>query len=202
MSSSGLKISKSFSGEDEMTEDTSKLKNRFVQIYIMYIAAILLSMVPSFAVAIAGLAVGLAGIVFAYKSRTVSEGTIYASHAKWLIRTFWIGGAVLLPIATVIFFVAILLPILHLIYGIGLGGFGNTDAISQLLEQLASVDPANAEAVVNDAAMQYMSDNKGLFLLVGLPTLGLSTVWWLYRAFKGLNLVKKALPVDKPEAFY
>ena len=51
----------------------------------------------------------LAGLILAYIKRPEAEGTIYASHFEWNIRTFWIG----------LIGVVISLPLL-LLFGLGM----------------------------------------------------------------------------------
>lgn len=170
-----------------MTDVSAKLRSRCIQVYILYIAAVILSLVPNFNVALLALIIGIIGIVMAYKSRKITEGTVFSSHIRWLIRTFWIGGAVLLPVTTVIFSFIV-------------WKWGDMSAIVRLSEEIMS-SGAFTQDQIDETAMQYMRDNVRLFMLAGLPTLGIATLWWLFRSFKGLNLVHEDKPIINPEAF-
>lgn len=64
--------------ENQMT--TQKDKQMLYVAYICYILSIIFAGVPS-----------LIGLIIAYVKRKDVQGTIYADHCTFLIRTFWIS---------------------------------------------------------------------------------------------------------------
>ena len=110
-------------------------------------------------------------LILLYAQRAEVRDTPLESHFQWLIRTFWIGGGVYLPVVTVIAFCII---------------YPNLD-ISLLYDAIASGQVTSIEEM-GDAVM---SQNKwlftGVFAALGLPFIA----WWLYRCWKGYRLLEQ-----------
>lgn len=84
------------------TVKTSKAPDPFILctlFYGLYAAGMIMQFAPqTFIIGSIGM---LVAIILVYTQRDRHSGTIYESHIRWLIRTFWIGGGVYLPILTI-----------------------------------------------------------------------------------------------------
>src|SRR5690606_31925743 len=79
--------------------DARDMTNLCTAVYICYIIGMLMQF--HLYSSILGSAIILCVLVFAYVKRKETKGTLFESHFQWMIRSFWIGGAVYLPVATV-----------------------------------------------------------------------------------------------------
>lgn len=113
------------------------------------------------------------GIVLAcYFSAKFGNKTPFSPHYRWLIRTFWIGLWLFLPLATVL--------------GMGIilkyGDKSAFDAVEQA---------SDAALIPNDMGLKQFMDDNGIFGLVTMfIAWGSFGAWWftrLWRGFKGLQ---------------
>jgi uncharacterized membrane protein len=141
-------------------------------LYCVY-AAVAFLQAPVMAMAV-GTAALLVAVAVAYVKRRTAEGTIFESHLRWLIRTFWIGGAVYLPVVTVLGSVAFVTS-MDMRAIVAAMENGNED-IAQLSRLLVE---SNASLV-----------NK-LRVAFGMPFV----LWWLWRCWKGFKFLKEGKPV-------
>lgn len=163
--------------KDRKSRDFSRM------VYALY-AASLLSFATDTMISLIGLAAGITGICAAYARRPALRHTHYESHMTHLIRTFWIGGGVWFPIATVI--------AAFVIYT-----YGNASSLDAVLSGQA-VDITSITAMTN----QYLADNHVLLSTTLLSTFGPVALWWLWRCFKGYRLLGSGKPVTNPLGWF
>lgn len=98
--------------------------------------------------------------------------TAFSAHYKWLIRTFWIGMGLFLPLVTILALGIIL-------------KYGDKTAFA-MIEQAS-----DAATIPNDLGLkQFMQDNGMMALtIVGISWGGFGAWWFtrLWRGFKGLQ---------------
>ena len=125
--------------------------------------------------------IGFAAVVIAYFMTTARKGaakdTAFASHLRWMLRTFWIGTAVIFPVAIII------ASILVLIF---------TDFVPVMDAMNETVPEATMDTLHN-----YMQGNMTKISLITIPIMLLSALWWLRRCWAGYVLAKDGKPVEK-----
>lgn len=123
-----------------------------------------------------GIVGALCLLVFAYIKRAELKGTMFESHFQWMIRSFWIGGSVYLPIVTVV----------------GTGVF-------LYMADLKKVIDASMEGEKNQQYLMSLlyESNAGLLFNMMLVTVGLFFVWWTWRMLRGLFFIRRQQPVTK-----
>ncbi|MCE9506809.1 MAG: hypothetical protein K8R48_00630 [Alphaproteobacteria bacterium] len=124
--------------------------------------------------------IGLAALVIAYFMATArkkaAEDTPFASHLRWMLRTFWIGTGVIFPIAIIIATAIVL-------------------AFTDLIPVMVAASFDNPEAQMN-AMQDYMQANMTKISLLTEPFMLLSAFWWLRRCWVGGMLAKNGKPVE------
>lgn len=168
-----------------MTDAARNKKNLdFCRVLYALYAASLLSFATDTTVSLLGLAAGIAGICMAYARRSGLRHTPCESHITYLIRTFWIGSGVWLPIATVI--------AAYVIWT-----YSDTGALDAVLSGQA-VDVLSLTALTE----QYLAANRALLTTTLLSTFGPVAAWWLWRCFKGYRLLAAGKPVTSPQGWF
>lgn len=123
---------------------------------------------------------GLLLLTFAYfhgntRKKTAAD-TPYASHLRWLGRTFWIGSGVIAPVAVLI----------------STGLILSLTDISHLAAGAAGDDPELLMAYVQGYIEREGSKVELLVAVTAVPT----ALWWLRRCWHGHTLAKEGKPVD------
>lgn len=152
-------------------------KNTCLALYLIFIAAIFLQF--SIMASIVSSILVIVALVIAYRQRKKSNDTIFESHFHWIIRTFWIGGTVYLPVLTIaigIMLYSIAVPIIQTAYDSGV------------------TDPAAIEDLVMQQAGPKLMAYSGIILLP-------FAIWWLYRCGKGVKLVLEAKPIENVDSW-
>lgn len=125
--------------------------------------------------------IGLVALLAAYGVGTAKKkaavNTPYESHLQWLSRTFWIGSAVIVPIAVLIASGLIL---------------ALTDLVT-ILNTAQAGDPGALMGAIN----AYMAQNFTKIALITLATTLPTAGWWLGRCWRGYTLAKQGKPVEK-----
>lgn len=134
-----------------------------------------------FIVVAAGLAV-LGTVVALYSRRPLAAETIYESHMTWLIRTFWIGGAVYMPVITVIASVVILSQM-------------DFNALTQRMLDGGISNPVEMQ-------MMLMTEYGELFRWVAIGCTLPFLCWWLWRCWRGYAFLRKDMAVEKPLGWF
>jgi uncharacterized membrane protein len=123
----------------------------------------------------------LAGAGVAYAKRKEAAGTPFESHLTWLIRTFWIGTGVYLPVLMTVAMIAIWTQV----------------DIPTLSEQVATGAVGSPEQLQKVLVMQYGPLMLALTIFLVLPFVG----WWLWRCQRGYALAKEEKPVEKVKSW-
>jgi uncharacterized membrane protein len=132
--------------------------------------------------ALPGSIAAIIAVILAYAYRDDARGTPFESHLQWMIRTFWIGGAVYLPVATVVTSAALYMMV-------------DWNSVLQTLEQSPASDPMTIMTSVMDA-------NYGKFMAAALAVFVPFGAWWLWRCWQGYEKLKDAKPMENLKRWY
>lgn len=163
---------------------TTKMKNprTCTAVYAIFVVAMIAPLLfvgyVSMAVSFAALTIA---IIVAYAKQDEARGTVYESHIRWLIRTFWIGGGIYLPILTLIGSVYIFR---HLDYQI----------FTTAAQNGAAATPAEVATIM---AQHY----KGLFINTTRVTGGIFTLWWVLRCLSGYLVLRRNKAIANPTSW-
>ena len=154
----------------DVMEEKKKL---CLMLYIIFGVSMLLQFI-SIWTAVVGTAAVLAGIIMVYVERRKTYGSLVGNHLQWLTRTFWIGGAVYLPIMTIVgtavtFFMLDFEP---------------------LREQMAT-----GEAKMETLIQTLLISNQKVIYFSYLGTCAPFALWWWWRCWYGFKRLKKNLPI-------
>lgn len=118
---------------------------------------------------------------YAYFKRKELKGTFFESHYQWLIRTFWIGGAVYLPIATV-----------------GLAAYqAYMMDMTNMFEALHE-----GEQDIQALIARLYEDNSEMIFRSSAAVLGVFAVWWWWRCLRGVLLLRKGRTFAKVTSWF
>jgi len=131
--------------------------------------------------AVVGTAAILAGIIIAYMERKQAFGTLYGNHLQWLIRTFWIGGAVYLPICTVIACGTMLV-------------FFDWEPMTSSF----STGEGNLKKMLSD----LFTANQKVMLVVMLACTSPFALWWWWRCWYGYKRLKAGKPIPNAMSWF
>ena len=159
-----------------MAIDTSNTEFEQVKkLYFFFAIAMGCMWVPHFLPVFAGSVLLLVATVKCYKRRKQVPDTVYENHYQWLIRTFWVGTAVVMPLATMAATVYI---------------FKNSD-LAYLQKLFDMGVAANFEiSWFEDALKAYYADNIKMLLTATIPAGGFVLFWWFGRLIKGYKRLK------------
>lgn len=138
-------------------------RSMLIFLYLTLIAGIFFQY--SISAALISSAVILLAVMIAYFMRGLSKNALTRNHADWIVKTFWYGTAVILPILTliagaVVYF--LLMPVIQHALEYGLA------------------TPATMK--------QYLLNTKAdELLIIAMVTLLPFAAWWIYRCGKGIN---------------
>ena len=125
--------------------------------------------------------VGLLALTIAYiignSKKKSAVDTPYASHLRWMYRTFWIGSLVIIPVSIVILACLIL---------------AFTD-VASFVKSLGDADP---EVITNSLTSYFQGNMTKLSFITtmaGIP----AAAWWIRRCWVGYVLAKEGKPVVK-----
>ncbi|MDF3022817.1 MAG: hypothetical protein K0R10_178 [Alphaproteobacteria bacterium] len=119
-----------------------------------------------------------AGIILAYLERKKAKDPLYANHLQWLIRTFWIGGAVYVPVLSLIL----------------------TGLLVFKMDMAAMAEAfSTGEGTMEIAIQKVLEANKPLIVTISLIVFAPFTVWWFWRCWYGWKRLKigKTIPNAK-----
>lgn len=129
------------------------------------------------ATALIGTVALLIGVGIAYYQRGQVAGTPLESHYQWLIRTFWIGSGVYLPVLLTIVF-SLMFP--H-------------------LDFMAMMDAVASGSVMDPMQMMNILIRQVPAWIVTLSFIsgGIFVFWWLYRCVYGWHKLGHEKSVDR-----
>lgn len=163
-----------------VTDPTAEKTKLCLMLYIIFGVSMLLQFIHIWTAALGSAAV-LAGIIMVYVERKKTYGSLVGNHLQWLTRTFWIGGAVYLPIMTVI--------------GTGVTFF--LLDFEPLRETMAT-----GEAKMDQLLQTLLSSNQKLIYLCFLGTSVPFALWWWWRCWYGYARLKKGLPIPNATSWF
>lgn len=120
----------------------------------------------------------MAALIVAHIGRSKARDTIYETHFQWLVRTFWIGGAVYMPVMTVVAAIIIFSEI-------------DRTAVRAAVEQ--------GEESIEVLVQILLRENKSVFSMVYFSLFIPFTGWWIYRCVAGVRRLLKGEAVPDPE---
>lgn len=156
-----------------MDEAKHKLHGATMTAYTLLLIGLLLQCGVNVALGSIGILLMLVGIVIAYAKRGAARGSYLESHYRWMVRTMWIGGAMLC--------VGILVSAGLLIAKMDM----------QMLNQMSG-DPETGRAIMT----KLMHDNVIELLIPQLPGI----LWWSWRRIRGMVVLQRLQPIYKPGA--
>lgn len=115
-------------------------------------------------------------VAYAYILRHELAGTYLAGHARWMIRSFWLGLAVYLPLAVFLLTAVVLVRADYNLVG------------NAMLED--ERNPAHL-------ARMFVENNYALITRASAITITPFFVWWLYRAGTGVYYALRARDVPR-----
>lgn len=156
-----------------MTEDTKNKQADLKKLVLFLYAINALSILTQYSMTVALVGgIGLiVSVIIAYMKRDAVKGTYLESHIRWIIRTFWIGGSVILPVITILAFI-----------------------LMSLFLDYSMVTPEIAQNP--EMMMDFMYANNTRITAIILVTLVPASAWWLYRCWAGWLKLKKEQPIE------
>ena len=140
-------------------------------LYFAYTASMAMMVFPQ--TMVMGTIAIIIAVGLAYVKRTAAKGSAYESHYTWLIRTFWIGTGVYMPV--------IILIMMAVIF---------TMDFSSVLEAASAGNTDVSRMTTN-----FILQNKGPALYATFGLSALYTAWWLWRCMTGYSYLKDEKPV-------
>lgn len=131
--------------------------------------------------AIPGLGIFCIAYVMNLRGRKHAAGTAYESHMRWLLRTFYIGTCLLLPVSAII---AQIVPL-------------STTDISGFVAAIDTSDPAVVSAMLN----AYLEANATQAFTIFAVFLAPATIWMLWRWWTGGTRAQAGQPIENPTAW-
>lgn len=159
-----------------MNDDKKGMYRLCMGLYAVYGLSCVMQFSPL--VVLAATAALTVAIVVAHVARRRAKDTIYESHLQWLVRTFWIGGAVYLPVMTVAAAVIIFSEVDH-----------------TAVRAAAEAGETSVEALMTI----LVTENRSVFTMVYFSLFLPFTGWWIYRCVSGVLRLKKGEAVPDPE---
>jgi uncharacterized membrane protein len=155
-------------------EKENELRKTCITLYALYVISAILQF--SELTLLPGLVMLIGAYIWGNSKQKLSKDTVYASHIRWLYRTFWIGSGVIVPLAVLI---ATLLIIAF------------TDIIS-VINTLDTGDPDSTIASITN----YMHTNMMKITLITMVSMVPTVLWWIRRCWVGYKLASDGKAVD------
>jgi uncharacterized membrane protein len=165
-----------------MAENTKPddLQKFCIKLYGMYGLGGILLMLPSWISFLLGLVVLSVACSRNSSKKEAAKETPYASHLRWMHRSFWIWVGVIQPVAVLI--LCILL-------------YEEIDFMS-IVPAAAQAIQGGDEASVNTIMEAFINNNAtkiySIVALAAVPTI----LWWIRRCWVGYALAKTGKPVE------
>lgn len=157
-----------------VTDKETGLRKLCMMLYGIYALSVVLQFAEE------TLLIGLIALIIAYvltKARhAAAQGTPYASHLRWMLRTFWIGTGVIVPVAVII----------------ATGLILTFTDIATIVPAMNNDDPGD----IMGGVQAYMDKNLQKISLITFLTLAPTVIWWLRRCWVGYALAKNEKPVE------
>jgi uncharacterized membrane protein len=155
------------------TTGNEGLRNLCLSLYLIYAVSMLMQLVP--VTILPGSFLIIAALIAAYARRERAKGTVFESHLQWLIRTFWIGGGIYMPVLTLAAF-----------------------CFAWSRFDMGAVQNAIEGGAVNDTdalIRMVLEKNETLLFQVGLIITLPVAIWWIARCWRGWLFLKANEPM-------
>ena len=171
-------------------------KTKVLQVYAIFGAALVLSVVPTIWGAVLSLIFGIGILVLAYYTRRKSEhGSLTENHMTYIIRTIWIGSAVAL-----IFLTAGSLYLFFLVDNTPLLPCANN--LLGLAQDPTSMTTESLKAIFAPCADGYLGLNFKVFIMsaviVAVPVL----IYFIARFIEGVSRAFKGYRLANPHKWF
>lgn len=145
-------------------------QNEKIATYLYATLAASMALQMSFTTMLPGMIAMIIIVFIAYQQRRKNKDNYLASHFDWMIRTFWIGGGVYLP----------LLTLLGAIY------LHQTLDLAPLQNAILSGSVQDPQQMMDMLMTQQGGLMTKIMLLTTIPFMG----WWLWRCWKGFKALR------------
>jgi len=147
-------------------------------------AVFILSMLMQFSsvTIIPGSVLIIVALLMIYYRRKKLGGSDFESHATWLIRTFWIGGSLWLPLLTVAGSVIF--------------------ALNMDLSKIAAANDRGEILSEQQIMSVMMNENGALLKNIFYSVAGIFALWWLCRLWQGFNALRRGQEVKNPQRYF
>ena len=154
-----------------------KEQQNMMALYIGFLISTILSFLPSYNLQILGFIFFFATLIMTYIYKYRSDiNSFQYSHSKYLIKTVWIFS-------------------IFLLIGIIIAGtLADNSSINATMNNIMNGQMIS-EAELENILMGYMKQNAFLFFITIVP----SFLYFLYRIFKGIKLIKNNSAVTNPK---
>ena len=166
----------------KLPSETFDLRDTTLVTYTIY-GILALGMLAQFMIytVLPGSVAVMCAVVYAYIKRKELKDTIFESHYQWMTRTFWIGGAVYLPIATILL------------------------AVYQLF--MMDMSPLFAAMREGDHDVQSLltmlyENNSNMLFRSLLVVQGTFALWWWWRCLRGAWQLHKGEPLPRVMSWF
>ena len=152
----------------------SHLRKLCMTLYATYAASAILQFFEQ------TLILGLLALIIAYilssTKKKAAKNTIYATHLRWMNRTFWIGTGIIVPVAMII--------ASFLIWQ-----FTNVETLAGLFTG------EDTDTLMNNL-QGYIQENMTKISVITFITMIPTVLWWLRRCWIGYSLAEAGKPVE------
>jgi len=160
----------------------TELPKLCTMLYGIFSASLILQFLNMYCVILGSIAV-TAGVILAYLERRKATGTVYGNHLHWLIRTFWIGGAVYLPIVTVLGSIVLLFI---------------TDQTS-IQQDINSGSPDMTPQIL---VQHFVEHNARTMQLTMVGFMLPFAIWWIWRCGYGYKRLTENKPIPNVMSWF
>jgi uncharacterized membrane protein len=154
-----------------MTTDLKKL----CKILYAALAATAIMQFSFYTILIGAIAMVITVYIAHEKRKNLPFGNPYATHLTWIIRTFWIGGGVYLPILTLVECGILMTKI----------------DMAEIQQKMISQEITSP----HDIQTMFMTQYSGLMVVTTLIFTLPFLAWWLWRCWSGYKQLEQDQPV-------
>jgi uncharacterized membrane protein len=159
------------------TDKTAALQKYCTLLYGIYGLSVLTLLFDDINIILAGLLAMTIAYILANSKKESAKDTPYASHLRWMNRTFWIGSGVIFPLNLIVTCAFI-------------AAFTDAGAVSAAL--------GGGDPDITLAALQgYLTRYETRIMIITTVTTMPAVIWWVRRCWVGYALLKEDKPVEK-----
>ncbi len=165
----------------DITIDKTKESKNINQMYLLLTLGMVSFWLPYTIAMIISASFFIGATLVCYSRYKYTVNTHYQSHYRWMIRTFWIGTGVFLPLAiSLMTFIVV--------------QFGEMSAFKHIIYMTSDIN-ALADSIESSVYV-FISDNSILLFLTLLVTCLPAMLWWYARLWRGHHLLIQGRSID------